>query len=265
MIQNIIIEGLITIKDTVNNNAGVVSAVSPIVAYWLGIKTIKKTEGRTDRRHRRNLDLLLLEELYINMVLLSDIERIFNKNKHLKEKNLYIPTKSPRITIIEKYTNHNIISSLDIETRRHFIDTYSSLTLIEKEYYEWRRFFSTNSYMKLDDVIFDQLSLPMSTALSTSLSQVINLWVLRVKQSGMNSDIQFIKDLSKSINKAIKEGKWLKTYYKASEYLEDINSEKVDIIVCWENDIKEGVDKEIIEIKGLRLVEPSILEPVDEK
>lgn len=252
MVQDVILKTIIDIKNIINNNSGIVSAISPIIAYWLGIKTIKKTEGRIEKRHQKNLDSLLLEELYFNMMLLSDIDRIFNKNKTMKSDNLYIPAKSPRITIIEKYTSHDIISSLDIRTRRYFLNTYHSLKLVEKEYYEWRRLFSSDPNLKSNEVWFDQFSLPMSSALTKALQEVIQLWAIRVEKSGKDSDIQFVKNLSKKMRRSIKNGKWLKTYHKASEYINDIDSEKVDIIICWENDLdNKDSGKEVIELRSL--------------
>ena len=94
-------------------------------------------------------------------------------------------------------------------------------------------------------------SIPKEGSYGVYSTNMLDWWVVLVKDFGAHSTIPQIQELSNIIRRKIKEGKWIRSSYKASFFNKDDykNIEKFDVILCWHNDWPEA-EKEIIEIKN---------------
>lgn len=128
-VYQVYIDRIVTL---LNNNAGVIATASPVIAYYLGMKTIKTVEKRKRKEFKRELEFLLLNEIFFNLDYISQIDVSFNKNLLLDDDNLYIPTKAPRTEVIERYVEYDFISSLEKDKRLETMNIYVQLKQLKK-------------------------------------------------------------------------------------------------------------------------------------
>ncbi|WP_174880366.1 hypothetical protein, partial [Metabacillus niabensis] len=128
---------------------------------------------------------------------------------------------------------------------------YSQLELFNKEYYIWRELLQKNPAIASHELFYLTYSKPMVNHFDHLVVNIIQEWVNIVKDLGSGSDIEVIKQISNDINNLIKSGKWIKPYYKSSEFKTESNEmmNRIDIVLCWKHDDLE-IDKKVIEIKS---------------
>lgn len=234
-----------------NKNSGFLSLLLLIITIIFGFITPKVLEYFSKKGFRKDLKDLLIIELLANIDFVAQIHSSHNKNLDPNSTNLYVPTKSPRVDVIEKFIQYNIIFSLNKRHRESILNVYAQLEGLKREYYIWRENTVSVPIIIKEPDIYKQLSLPMTGYIETVMTNMIDLWIEIVNESGSDSSYEVVREINKVIRMKIKNGKWIRGCYKSSFYnvqgWEHID--KFDVIMCWVND-GSITDKEIIEIKS---------------
>jgi hypothetical protein len=241
---------LLKIIEWANSNSGFLSILLLIITILFGFITPKYFEKKSKKGFRKDLKELLILELLANIDFVAQVDSSHNKNLK-SNSNLYVPAKSPRIAVIEKFIQYDVIFSLTKSEREKILNVYAQLKSFSKEFFIWRESTAKIPLIVSEKLVYEQLSLSMSNHITILMENMIDLWVIIINENGTNSSLDLVKDLNNVIKDKIKEGKWIRASYKSS-YFDNIdwkNTDKFDVIICWINDGSK-TNKEIIEIKS---------------
>lgn len=233
--------------DLLNNNQGVIAVIGFFIIIPLTLISEKIMQYFKSRNYRIELKQLLLKELWLNMNYVYQIERSYcNQLNDLN--NLHIPHYPPRINVIEKFINFDMLTSFNKFEKDVLIEIYEQLSDLKYEYTNWRQWLLKGYDFNED--YYKTFSSTIMSYIDPTMRNLIDLWIIIVKDIGSKSNIAQIKKINDIINKEIKKGKWIRGCYKSSYFNNDKfkNLEKFDIILCWEHDW-EGTNKEVIEMK----------------
>lgn len=234
-----------------NKNAGVIQVLGLFFVIPLSIVTDKIIRRSRQKKYKREMKEILLKELWMNTNFVSQLEDSYENNL-LDDGNLHIPHYSPRVEILEKYFQYELLSSLSKYEKNGFIEIYSQLSNLKVEYIDWRNLLKANSEIINEPAIYTALSSTMLSYIDPLMRNLLGVWINIVKDIGARSDIKQLQDLNKVVIGYIRQGKWIRTSYKSSYFNkpEYTNIEKFDVILCWKNDWDE-TEKEVVEVKNI--------------
>jgi len=234
------------IIDILNNNQGVLSALGVCFVIPLAIWSNAIIAFFKKKEYRNSLQILLLDELWQNMLSINQIVSCYEQN--LTDEDIHIPYFGPRISIIEKYFNFEIAESLPYKEKKILTEVYGQLKEFRDEYYRWHDLIFKTSVTS-DKELYRFVSVPLMGYIEPLMRNILTLWVFPLKDLGSKSSFAEIRELNMVISKKIKKGKVIRGSYKSSFLSKDCNNiNNFDIILCWENDWPETT-KEVIEIK----------------
>jgi len=233
--------------DWINNNQGVISLVGLFLIIPISIFTDRYLAYRKKKQYEVELKNLLLQELWININFVAQIEKSYENNL-INSDGLHIPHYPPRIEIISKFLNFDLITSLKETEKEILIEVYSQLEGLKVEFTNWKEKMIYNN-LKDNSELYKKLSLTMLYFIDAVMKNMMNLWIGIVKDLGKKSMHSQIRELNKIILDEIKKGNWIRSSYKASDFKKDMikDLKKFDIIMCWIDDWQD-CPKKIIEI-----------------
>lgn len=234
-----------------NNNQGVIEVIGLFFVIPLTIISERMIERRRMKNQRKEIREILLKELWVNTNFVSQLEDSYFNNLNDSE-NLHVPHYSPRIEILEKYFNFDLLSSLNKKEKEGFIEIYSQLLNLKNEYIEWKKLLNANPNIILDHIIYKARSSTMLSYVDPLMRNILEVWLQLVRRIGSKSDIKQIQELNNIIVKLIRDRKWIRTSYKSSFFNrpEYVGINKFDVILCWKHDWTETT-KEVIEVKNI--------------
>ena len=234
-----------------NDNQGLISLIGLFLIIPSAIlhDSIIKYLNRT--KDREELERLLLHELWININFVAHIEESYKKN--LEDANLHIPHYPPRTEILNNLIQLDLVDSLEKRDKDCILEIYSQLENLKREYYLWREKLFSPILIENKEM-YALLSSTMISYIDPAMRNMLELWIGIVSRKGATSPIPQIQKLNDIILGKIRSGKWIATSYRASRLINNIpiNMKDFDVIMCWENDMKDiKTHKEIIEIRDL--------------
>lgn len=218
-----------------NANGGIISVIGIVVSilavfisYYLGKLSVKKKTQQTNK----DLKDILAIEIMANLDFLTSIKRVHDLNMK-SDNNFQVPTRAPRIPVIENLYKYEQISSLDKEEKYYFSNIFGKLTKFNTEYYIYRDY----SYKGLitNNFDYEQISTPMMNTFDSLMEIMMLLWARIVQEVGHESIHSMIRSLNKSINDFKRKGKSIMVTYDInnvkSRYSCDYN--QLEVILCW--------------------------------
>lgn len=244
------------LQNWLNSNQGVIEAIGLLLVVPIALFSDKIISLFKKREYKKELMRLLLKEFWFNINFVSQLEVSYENN--LKDAgNVHIPSYGPRVSIIEKFLEFNVLNSLGVDERDRVTEIYAQLKDLKHEYYLWRELL-TKYVITRNKEIYKTISSIMLSYVDPVMQNMLDLWILLVKDFGTKSNIPQIQKLNDVIFQKIKEGKWIRATYKASAFNRDKykNINKFDVILCWINDWPES-EKKILVIKDIVTIHES--------
>lgn len=231
-----------------NDNQGIISFVALILIVPFALYSDKILLYKRKRNYEVELKQILLHELWININHVANIEASY-RNNLLDDEGIHIPHYPPRTSIIEKFIDFEIVTSLNKFNMLAVVEIFGQLDGLKHEYYIWRELLTTTP-LKADKELYTITSSTMLSYIEPVMRNMMELWIVIVKDFGGKTEIPCIKNLNQIIFSLIRQGKWLRASYKSSDVVEKVDLPCFDVLLCWENDWKE-CPKEVIELKDI--------------
>lgn len=250
----IIIISLSEIIKLLNNNQGVIAVLGMFVVIPFALLSDKFISFFRQRSYRRELKLILLHELWININTVAAIENSY-KNNILDAGGLHIPHYPPRNEVFGKFIQQDILNSLNEYEKRGVLEIYAQLEGLKGEYYIWRKLLLKG--LSLDVEEYKIISSTMISYINPVMRNMMELWVRVVSEIGKNSPNKQINETYKIIKARLKSKMIIAPTYKAS-YIKN-NKEyyaNVNVIMCWINDWPDA-PIEVIEIQDIACLHPN--------
>jgi hypothetical protein len=218
-----------------NTNSGLlsimatfVSILAVFISYYLGKISDKKKRIQTNK----DLKDILAIELMANLEFLTSIRRIHDLNKE-SDASFQVPTRTPRLPIIENLYRYEQISSLNKEEKYYFSNVFGKLTKFNTEYYIYRDYLYKGLITNHFD--YEQISTPMMNTFDSLMESMMWLWSNIVQEVGSNSIHPMICSLNNEISQHRKKGKKIMVSYDIKNVKKLYRNEydQAEVILCW--------------------------------
>lgn len=235
------------IVSLLNNNQGVLTFASLALVIPFSIWTGILFEKSSNKTNKKEIDKILIHELWLNLNYVSQIDISYENN--LKDKKgIHIPHYSPRIDVLEKIIEFSLIKPLYY--RSNLLEIYTQLSELKREFIRWRDYLGSNNILDNKDEYIARSS-TIYSFIKPVMTNMIDLWFqILIKQSdkNLNPKLQKIKE---KINIEIHNGKWIKSCYKSSDLSNTPHTKtEYDVLICWSHDAKK-IKNPVIEVKGM--------------
>ena len=234
----------------INTNQGIIELVGLFLIIPSAILSDRILSARKMLAYRKELKRMLVKELWINLNYVAQIETSCEKN--LRDfQNLHLPHFAPRTEILEKYFEIDFLESLTPREKDGLVEIYAQLRSLLREFLHWKSLLLTSN-LASDKATYEAVSSTLLSYIEPLMRNMLEFWVLLVRELGMNSPFPQIKELTRLILEEIGNGKWIRASYKATFFREEEyeNIDKFDVLLCWINDWAD-CPKKVIEIRQL--------------
>lgn len=234
----------------INANQGIIELVGLCLIIPFAIVSDRILSARKKSAYRKELKRMLVKELWINLNYVAQIETSCEKNFR-DNQNLHLPHFAPRLEILEKYFELELLESLTPNEKDGLVEVYAQLGSLLREFLHWKSLLLTSN-LASDKTMYGAVSSTLLSHIDPLMRNMLELWVTLVRELGMDSPFPQIKELTNLILKEIARGKWIRASYKATYFRrkEFENLDKFDILLCWINDWAD-CPKRVIEIRKL--------------
>lgn len=202
-----------------------------------------------NKKHRKELQQLLLHEIWVNMNFAYSMEKSYNKNL-LASPGTYVPRYSPRTEIISKFFEFDLINSLNYDDKCYLVEIFTQLEGLKKEFEIWKEKVLFCDLCS-DRALYETISSTMLDYIDVLMKNCMDLWIGLVMKFGKYSKINKIRDFYSKLIGIKKEGRKFKYTYKASFYnTKEYENIDFDLIICWVDDFKDS-KREVFEIRNI--------------
>ncbi len=234
----------------INSNQGIIELVGLFLIIPFAILSDRILSARKRAEHRKELKRMLVKELWINLNYAAQIETSCEKNFR-DFQNFHLPHYAPRTEILEKYFEFEFLESLTPREKDGLVEVYAQLESLLREFLHWKSLMLTSN-LASDKTMYGAVSSTLLSHIDPLMRNMLELWLVLVRELGMASPFPQIKELTKLISEEISKGKWIRASYKATFFKrkEFEGIDKFDILLCWINDWAD-CPKKVIEISKL--------------
>lgn len=231
----------------INENQALIEFLGLILVIPLAIVSDQIVTFFDQRKNKKNLSLLLIHELWINLNFVSQIEQSHESNR--TDKKVHIPYFPPRTSVLSKFLSYDLLTSLPKKDQEGVTEVYAQLTELKYEYNEWRNLLTQTTIMENKEN-YELRSQFVLNYISPLMKNMIDLFIRFLLRYGQKADDTRLRDLNKSITTAIQNGKWIGTTYKSSLFNPAIQEKEISVLVCWVDNMPKNTKSniEIIEL-----------------
>ncbi len=228
-----------------NEHSGLISAIGLFLVLPFAILSDKVIGWYKARKVRQGMIRILVTELWKNLNLVGQYEQSYLNNLNDPE-NLHYPHYFPSTEVLERFLSFDVIQCLNLDERERVVEIYSSLIKFKSECLTWREKL-LNTGLVMDKPLYKIVSGTMLSYIQPIMSNIMELWILLVRDHGQESSIPQIRKVNELIRTEINSGHWIHSAYKASEFCNStlLQEPRFDVIMCWENDWPDAPKKVI--------------------
>ncbi len=248
-------------NEPINSITLIITIFSLVVAYCQLIIPLNK-ERKQREKLQHFFETTLIIDLWENMNFISSIEKLYNKNLNIQDVSIHIPKFSPRILVLEKLADIQMVSNWNISAldKQLILGIYQDTVEVKNLFNEWKINLSQydnlttevniNRYKEDSGILLEYIDVVMRNSVQLFCNLLENKTLIKsIPDERIRH--KFV-DVSNEICSAQKEGKIFYVTYKSSYTQNGAYKPQspYDGIICWENDL-QGCDKDIIELKNI--------------
>lgn len=233
-----------------NANQGIIELVGLFLIIPTAILSDKILSAQKRSAFRKELKRMLVKELWLNLNYVAQIETSYENNFH-DIHNLHLPHFAPRIEILGKYFEPELLESLTPYEKDQLVEVYAQLGSLLREFLHWKSLLLTSN-LASDKAMYREVSSALLSHIDPLMRNMLEFWITLVRKFGMSLNYPQIQELTRLISDEIERGKWIRASYKASYFRrkEFENLERFDIVLCWINDWAD-CPKKVVELREL--------------
>ena len=152
--------------DWINANQGIIELVGLCLIIPFAIVSDRILSARKKSAYPKELKRMLVKELWINLNYVAQIETSCEENSR-DNQNLHLPHFAPRLEILEKYFELELLESLTSNEKDGLVEVYAQLGSLLREFLHWKSSLLTSD-LASDKTIYGAVSSTLSPILIPS-------------------------------------------------------------------------------------------------